>query len=135
MPGAEDTFAHLAALRLARAARLQDARRSAQTIVTEIEKNLPEDTAGQYLSGDTVKARGAYDDLFMLWKSADRASGSPASTGGICATSVRRLFDLNAASFPAAHQSKRGRRPLIIRLAARRFAAIGNGSRTLDSRR
>ena len=41
------------------------------------------------LSGDTVKAKSAYNDLLTLWKNADpRHSGSQGSTGGIRPTAV-----------------------------------------------
>ena len=45
------------------------------------------------LSGDTVKAKSAYNDLLTLWKNADaRHSGSQGSTGGIRTTAVSGAF-------------------------------------------
>ena len=45
------------------------------------------------LSGDTAKAKSAYDDLLTLWKNADAGhSGSQGSTGGIRPTAVGGAF-------------------------------------------
>jgi predicted Zn-dependent protease len=72
----EDMIAHLEALVLARSGRLQEARRILDhrsiVLVDPMDAMARLQLARALaLSGDTVKAKSAYDDVLALWKDAD----------------------------------------------------------------